>query len=76
MSLGIVQQLESAVMALPPAERARLAQRLIESLDEESEVEEAWAAEIKKRLEALDRGEIDLIPAEEVIAEARRHLEG
>lgn len=75
MNLGIVQQLESAVMALPPAERARLAQRLIESLDEESEVEEAWAAEIKKRLEALDRGEIDSIPAEEVIAEARRRVE-
>jgi putative addiction module component (TIGR02574 family) len=51
-----------------------LAERLIASLDENAEVEEAWAAEIKRRLDSIDRGEVELIPAEDVIAEARRRV--
>jgi putative addiction module component (TIGR02574 family) len=47
---------------------------LAESLREEmpSEVEAAWEAEIKRRVEAYERGDAKLIPAEEVFAKARR----
>ena len=76
MSKDVLYELEAAVMSLPKGERARLAERLIASLDEEPEVEEAWAVEIKRRLDGIDRGEIEKIPAEEVLAEARRRISG
>ena len=48
-------------MSLPGEERAAIAARLIASLDAGDEerpadVEEAWAAEIERRCEALDAG--------------------
>ena len=36
------------------------------------DVQAAWEAEIKRRIEAYERGEATLIPAEEVFAKARR----
>ena len=48
-------------LKLPEQDRAEIATRLIASLDAESnerpdDVEEAWAAEIERRCEALDAG--------------------
>ena len=48
-------------LKLPEEDRADIATRLIASLDAEStegrpDVEEAWAAEIERRCEALDAG--------------------
>ena len=62
--------LEEAVLALPRDERARLARRLIASLD--SEVEEAWLAEVRERLAAYERGDLEAVAAKDVIAEGRR----
>ena len=47
------------VLALPEDERAEIAARLIESLDEGPEVgvDEAWAAEIERRCAMLDAGQ-------------------
>ena len=47
------------VLALPEQERAEIAARLIESLDNGAEagVDEAWAAEIERRCAALDAGQ-------------------
>jgi putative addiction module component (TIGR02574 family) len=47
------------VLALPENERAEIAARLIESLDNDADagVDEAWAAEIERRCAALDAGE-------------------
>lgn len=69
-------ELETAALELPPRERARLAHRLIESLDGEvsespSEIERAWAAEIERRVAAYQAGEIDSVPASDVLEEAR-----
>jgi putative addiction module component (TIGR02574 family) len=71
--------LETAVLELPPRERARLAHRLIESLDNEAaesstEVERAWATEIERRVTAYRAGEIETIPASDVFEEARSLL--
>jgi putative addiction module component (TIGR02574 family) len=65
---------ESQVRKLPPEDRARLAEVLIESLAEVSSpsVEAAWEAEIRKRVAAYERGEVELIPSGEVFARARR----
>ncbi len=69
-----VEQLEAELLQLPIGERARLAERLITSLDEEAEVEAAWSDEVQRRLAAFDAGEAVSFPAEEVIAEALGHL--
>lgn len=67
-----VDELEAAAMRLPHAERARLAERLIASLDEDSEIERAWAQEVRRRVEAIRAGDAELIPAEDVLNELKR----
>lgn len=73
-SLSILKQQASQ---LPEAERAELALSLIESLDgkPEAAVEDAWRAEIERRVGEIERGEVQLIPGEEVFARLRRRLE-
>ena len=63
------EELEGQARELPREERARLAEALIQSLDEEAEVERAWEDEIRRRLAELRDGSVKTIPAEEVLAE-------
>lgn len=68
-----VHELEAAVLALPVQERARLARRLLSSLDEEEqEVRDAWVAEVRERLARYRAGEVEALPVEEVMREARK----
>jgi len=64
-----VSELLKKALALPPEARAALAGSLLESLEEhpaEEGVEEAWAEEIKRRIEEIDSGKVQMIPFEEV----------
>jgi putative addiction module component (TIGR02574 family) len=45
-----------------------------ESLDVETAVEEAWAAEIERRVEDYRAGKLATVPGDEVLAEARARL--
>lgn len=58
---------------LPPDERERLVDALLESLNEpaSTQLDVAWEAEIARRLAAYDKGEVQAISAEQVFAEAR-----
>ena len=49
----------AAALELPEHDRAEIAARLLESLDEQDQedVDEAWAREIERRCAALDSGE-------------------
>jgi putative addiction module component (TIGR02574 family) len=49
-------------MRLSAAERARLIERLIASLDTDPGVEEAWAAEVERRNAEIERGAVSLVP--------------
>lgn len=53
------KKLLTVALELPEHERAELAARLLESLDEDDRegVDEAWAHEIERRCAALDSGE-------------------
>jgi putative addiction module component (TIGR02574 family) len=53
-------EFQNKALALPAAERAKLAGSLIESLDdiEDESVEKAWDAEIARRIENLDSGRV------------------
>lgn len=61
-----VEELESEALELPRPERARLAEALLSSLDEDAEVERAWREEIARRLEELRNGSVSTLPADEV----------
>ncbi|MGE3271957.1 MAG: addiction module protein [Chloroflexota bacterium] len=67
-------QLEEQARQLPAEERARLAEILLESLQEapSAHVEAAWNEEIAARVATYDRGESQSYTAEDVFAEARR----
>lgn len=71
-----VIDLESEVLKLSPKDRARLAQRLLESLDtlSEPEIESLWLEEAERRDQALDADPSRAIPADEVLREARSRL--
>jgi putative addiction module component (TIGR02574 family) len=64
-----VSELLRKALALPPEARAALAGSLLESLDDEpcdDGVEAAWNEEIKRRIEEIDSGKVQMIPYEEV----------
>jgi putative addiction module component (TIGR02574 family) len=67
-------EIEKSARLLSPEERARLAEAMTESLREAmpAELEAAWEAEIRRRVDAYERGEATLIPAEDVFAKARK----
>lgn len=69
-----VDQLEQEALSLPAEQRARLAERLIASLDAEAEIEKAWLAEAKRRDAELDSGAVNAIPMEDALASARKLL--
>jgi len=73
MSLTI-DQLEQEAMRLPAASRARLADKLVESLDstEIDEIQRLWADEAVRRSDEVRSGHVTSIPGEEVLAEVRR----
>jgi putative addiction module component (TIGR02574 family) len=69
-------ELKQKASELSEAERADLALSLIESLDgpADPDVEEAWRVEIERRIGQIDRGEVQLVPGDEVFAKLRRRL--
>ena len=75
MSSSPLEELEAAVLALPRAARARLAKFLIESLDEQDEVEEAWELEVRQRLLAYRAGEAETEGWEDVFEAAKERLD-
>jgi putative addiction module component (TIGR02574 family) len=68
------QRLLVEALKLPTEGRAALAGSLLESLDDEVDLdaEAAWATEIAKRVAELEHGSVDTIPW----AEARRRIVG
>jgi putative addiction module component (TIGR02574 family) len=70
------RKIEAQALRLPPKERARLAQRLISSLDPECDrdAEQAWLEEAERRLDELEAGKVAGIPAEQVLEKAHSTL--
>jgi putative addiction module component (TIGR02574 family) len=63
-----VEALEAEALQLPAAERARLVERLIASLDVDPEVEDAWASEVDRRHAEIESGVVSLISGPEALA--------
>lgn len=71
---ALFDELSDKARSLTLEERAQLAQELLESVEREADpdVQAAWEGEIASRIAKYERGEANLIPAEEVFAAARR----
>jgi putative addiction module component (TIGR02574 family) len=73
MTLGV---LEKEVLELPLRSRVRLAEKIIESIEDyaDPEVEAAWNTEIERRVREIESGTEKGISAEQVMKIARRTL--
>ena len=71
-----IEDLEVAALSLDAKNRARLAERLLESLESLSPEESAriWAEEAQRRADALDSGTLSSRTADEVFREARARI--
>ncbi|MBX3139728.1 MAG: addiction module protein [Trueperaceae bacterium] len=68
-----LKNVEADARSLSSEDRASLVQAILESLHPmDPAVEKEWSAEIERRVDAFDRGELATYSAENVIAEARR----
>jgi len=69
-----LKQIEQEILQLTPVQRAELADFIVESLDSgpPEEIQDLWLAEATRRLSEVRSGKVETIPAEEVLAEARR----
>jgi phage-related baseplate assembly protein len=69
------QEILEDACQLPPDEVDWLIESLLikengkESTEPEAEIEAAWDSEIKRRLDEIDSGAVEMIPAEQVHAE-------
>jgi putative addiction module component (TIGR02574 family) len=69
------KEIMAVALKLPASERAVLADELLHSLDKtDPAIDALWAKEAEDRLAAYDRGEIEAIDADAVLAEMRERL--
>lgn len=68
------QQVTQAAMQLRPDERVDLAEKLWGSVDTPETIAAAWDEEIARRVAQLEAGEVETVPAEQVISELRTQL--
>ena len=55
-------------LSLPPRSRAKLAEKLLESLDNprQQEIDRLWAEEVEDRIDAYEKGSLKTVPGKEV----------
>ena len=72
-----IEPLTEEVLSLPSASRALLAEKLVESLefDTDPTIQAAWTTEAKRRRDEVRSGAVQPIPGEEALAQVRRLLE-
>ena len=56
-------------------DRAALIERLIDSIVPPPPLHPAWGTEIARRIDDIDSGHVEMIPSEQVFAQARAHIE-
>ncbi|MEI8325259.1 MAG: addiction module protein [Betaproteobacteria bacterium] len=69
---AVIHELVEQAQALPMIERAKLIESLIESMaHSDKEIEALWAIEAEDRIDALERGEIELEDEPRILTEFR-----
>ena len=76
-AMSTVTEIEAALEKLPPEQLQEVAAWLetrLAPIAPNSSVEDAWSDEVKRRIEELDSGRVQGVPAEQVFARARQIL--
>ena len=73
-SLSTLESVEASALKLSTADRSRLLECLLASLDADAEVEQAWEALADQREADLDSGATVAVPAEAALARLRASL--
>ncbi len=62
-AVSIYEEIEDRVLRLTRAERSQLATRLLESLDEDDDIEVSpeWREELRRRVRDIDEGRTELV---------------
>ena len=68
------ERLLQEAIQLPSDERELLAVQLMASIEKEPGYDEAWEAEIERRLKEIDDGTVEMIPGEQAMNELRERL--
>jgi putative addiction module component (TIGR02574 family) len=71
-----IEDIENEIRSLSADDRMHLLRDLIADLDGsmDKDAEKAWLEEAERRYKEVKAGEVELIPAEEVFAQARARL--
>ena len=71
-----IAALEKEVLALPASSRVRIAEKILASVDDFATqgIAKAWESELERRTKEIKEGHMEGIPADKVVAEARRKV--
>jgi putative addiction module component (TIGR02574 family) len=69
-----LELLEAEALKVTVGERAAFAQLLLASLDEDAEIEDAWAAETERRIGEIESGAVQTIPIADALVQVRAAL--
>ena len=75
LELETVETVEAAALRLTPADRARLVERLIGTLDADPEIEEAWATEVERRQSEIEIETVSQLPGPECLPKLKAEFE-
>jgi hypothetical protein len=72
-----IEQLTEEILSLPSASRALLAEKLVESLEFDTDPinQELWNTEAKRRRDEIRNSSVQPIPGDEALTQVRRLLE-
>ena len=72
-----IEQLTEEILSLPSESRAILADRLVESLefDTDSAIQAVWVTEAKRRRDEIRDGSAQPVSGEDALAQVRRLIE-
>ena len=72
-----IEQLTEEILSLPSASRALLADKLVESLefDTDSAIQAVWVTDAKRRRDEIRDGSVQPISGEEALAQVRLMIE-
>ncbi|QLE59199.1 addiction module protein [Nostoc sp. TCL26-01] len=72
-----IEQLTEEILSLPSALRALLAEKIIESLESDTDptIQAAWINEAHRRRDEIRNASVQAIPGDEALVQVRRLLE-
>ena len=71
---AVINRVVEEVLELPAEVRINLVDRILVSLNlpMQPDIDKIWSEEAERRVAEIDRGEVELIPGEEVFAKIRQ----